>query len=236
MSSLDNHTALTSPAQTDREDAFDAEMIRREHDEGEEADFDALEAILCEMDKLKRDMLVAMYRAVTGAEDERLKKLAAMAQAAHDKEDEREAVKSTFTAFGEGLLKLVTPFFALPGFPRFVTMPSPETDAIHINSVDRFDFHALAAETFAKADLDLDELEAALEGVHDFFDRLTACIVVTAQTVSDTHQKDLDEALDKVARQENKLESERRYRAEFFERLGFASQVVVERERELASP
>lgn len=75
--------------------------------------------------------------------------------------DATEAVKSTFTAFGEGLLKLVTPFFALPGFPRFVTMPSPETDAIHINSVDRFDFHALAAETFAKADLDLDELEGA---------------------------------------------------------------------------
>ncbi|BGO91287.1 hypothetical protein NBRC10512_007024 [Rhodotorula toruloides] len=236
MSSPDDHTSPTSPAQTAAEAAFNAEMIRREHDEGEEADSNALEAILCEMDELKRDMLVAMYRAVTGAEDERLKKLAAMAQAAHDKEDEREAVKSTFTAFGDGLLKLVTPFFALPGFSRFVTMPSPDTNAAHIKSVDRFDFHALAAETFTKADVDLDELEAALKGVHDFFDRLSACIVVTAQTVSDAYQKNLDEALDKVARQENKLELERRYRAEFFERLGFASQVVVERERELASP
>ncbi|BGP24310.1 A-agglutinin anchorage subunit [Rhodotorula toruloides] len=181
-------------------------------------------------------MLVAMYRAVATAEDERLKKLAAMAQAAHDKEDEREAVKSTFTTFGEGLLELVMPFFALPGFSRFVTMPSPDADATHLNSVDRFDFHALAAETFAKADLDLDELELTLKEVHEFFDRLIACIVMTVQTVSNAHQKNLVEVLDKVARQENKLESERRYRAEFFERLGFASQVVVERERELASP
>lgn len=109
MSSLDNRTPPASPAQTDAEDAFDAEMVRRQYDEGEDGDLDALEsaltrtsslarprspssrltAILCEMDKLKCDMLVAMYCAVIGAENERVPQLAAMAQAAHDKEDER---------------------------------------------------------------------------------------------------------------------------------------------------
>lgn len=202
MSSPDDHTSPTSPAQTAAEAAFNAEMIRREHDEGEEADSNALEGGPDPFRLTWRPSLTVCSvpqpfsarwtsSSATCSSPCTVQSLALRTSASKSSQlwlrrlttrrtrgvrlqsvpparcvmltacGILEAVKSTFTAFGDGLLKLVTPFFALPGFSRFVTMPSPDTNAAHIKSVDRFDFHALAAETFTKADVDLDELEGA---------------------------------------------------------------------------